>query len=281
MEDIIDKKVNVFLVGSRKSGTTSLANFLSSHKDISLSSTKEPDYFHNIISGPINDYHELFEWNKKIQLEASTSYTSNLDSTFQNCLNIEKYNPKAKIIYIVRQPIDRIRSHYRMSYERGDLNVSLNEALKSHRLLIDCSKYYSQINNYIQTFSKENVLILNNEDLNSKKTETSLVKFLGLSTGFDTNIGTDNSASADYRMPRDMDSILNNKLYAFIKLLFPISFIKYFKTKYYNKINSGMNLNLNEESKQIIKEELITEMVNLQKFISFDISKWIEQLKSL
>tara|TARA_B110000444_G_scaffold122923_1_gene115626 strand:+ start:398 stop:1069 length:672 start_codon:yes stop_codon:yes gene_type:complete len=223
----------------------------------------------------------MFDWNKNIQLDASTGYTSNLNNTKSICQAIYAYNPKAKVVYTIREPLERIRSHYRMSYERGDLNTSLNEALQSHKLLLDCSRYYSQINVFIHTFGKENVLILKSEELNNCETEKSIIYFLNLGQPFEKQIGVDNTADTDYRMPRSMDRILTNKLYAIIKSMFPKSTLAFVKSNYYKAKNKNLSMKLNLESKEILKKELIPEMHKLQTIIDFDVSNWTEKLNLL
>ena len=281
MNNLINKKVGVFLVGSRKSGTTSLANFLDSHIDISLGSIKEPNYFNDRDRKPLDSYHSLFDWSSKIQLDASTSYTANFDNSKNISEEIHGYNPSAKIIYIIRDPLDRIVSHYRMSYERGDINLTLNEAINSHKLLLSCSQYYSQINKYIISFGRKNVLILNNTDLNNTETKKKLIEFLQLNRSFNKEMSKDNAADNDFRMPKYMDGIFSNKIYFTIKKTVPKSIITYIKSKCYYRINRKMSLALNSKSKTLLQYELLTDMEKLQGIIDFDISSWIEKLKAL
>ena len=69
----------LFIIGSQKCGTTSLARWLNQHPDLSLCSNKEPNYFSiqfNDISE--DDYHKLFDEKdkeNKLFFEASTTYT--------------------------------------------------------------------------------------------------------------------------------------------------------------------------------------------------------------
>lgn len=281
IQNIAGKKVGVFLVGSRKCGTTSLANLLASHKDISLSKDKEPNYFNNTISKDLESYHTLFDWSKKIQIEASTSYTSDLKKSRSINEEIKKYNPSAKIIYIVRNPLERIKSHYRMSYERGDLHAPLDDALLSHQLLIDCSKYYSHIKNYITSWGRDNILIINNEELNSSLTEKSLIKFLNLDVPFSKNIGMDNTASTDLRMPKSIDRFLNSKITYFAKSLLPKSVIAKLKSLYYYRRNKNMTMDLNSNSRKLIKKELLTDLERLETIVDFNITHWIQNIKNL
>ena len=281
MENTTVKEVGVFLVGSRKSGTTSLANFLNSHIDVSLSKIKEPNFFSGSNSLDINTYHSLFDWSKKIQLDASTEYTALLKNTYQIAKAIHSYNRNAKIIYLVRNPIDRIISHYRMTYERGDVANSLDESIIANKLLIDCSKYYSQIKIYTALFGRSTIEVIKTEDLNNIEYEDKLINFLDLQTKFDRSILTDNAADSDYRMPKSIDFILTNKIYQYIKSSFPKSVTEFVKSRYYHSRNKNMSITLNTTTKRFIKQELLPEMKGFQSIVDFDITDWIDTLEKL
>ena len=119
-------KVNTFIVGAPKTGTTSLYYYLNQHTNVCMSSIKEPNFFSakevnslfykSQIVDDINEYHKLFSQNKKqIIGEASVSYLF-----FDEVPNrIYKYNPKAKIIILLRNPIERALSHYLMDFRLG------------------------------------------------------------------------------------------------------------------------------------------------------------------
>lgn len=275
--DSLENRVNIFLIGSRKSGTTSLANFLDSHTEISLSTIKESNYWDGKAIekvDSIESYHNLFNWNTLYQVDASTSY-----STYPICSadipqKLHKYNPEAKLIYLVRNPIDRIVSHYNMSYERGDLKGTLNEAIIHHPLLLACSKYYSQIKRFIDVYPIPQILIIDNDKLNSLETQRKLKSFIGLQNHFDAIISNDNAAGSDYRMPRGFDIVLNNKLYSIVKTLLPQSTIKYVKSKFFDSINEAKDSTLNEESLSFLRKELYSEIDQLQTIVDFDITSW-------
>ena len=103
-------KVDFFIVGAPKSGTTSLYHYLNQHSDINMSIVKEPNYFSaeelkrqdlyykaKIIS-VIDEYNNLFERKKNNQLlgEASVSYLFYSDVAGK----IKSYNPDAEIIIL-------------------------------------------------------------------------------------------------------------------------------------------------------------------------------------
>jgi len=271
------QKVNIFLIGSRKSATTSMANFLNNHVDISLSSIKEPNFFDAKSIGTIKtitEYHKLFDWSTKYQLDASTNYTTYPICDDKVAARIYEYNSSAKLIYLVRNPIDRIKSHYKMSYERGDLTGSLDDALLSHRLLLICSKYYEQISRYLEIFPKENILILNIDEISKNDSIKKIESFLELQTSFVSEMRSDNMANTDYRMPRKMDPILNHKAYNTIKKIMPISFVKLVKKVFFQKRNSNISIELSEMSLHLIRKELWSDMDKLQDMVDFDISDW-------
>ncbi len=102
-------KVNLFLVGAPKAGTTAMSHYLADHPEICLASLKEPGYFNadfaNRAVTRLEDYLSLFAGGKKkaeYRLDASTRYLQS------NCAidNILSYNPNAKFIVMLRNPLE-------------------------------------------------------------------------------------------------------------------------------------------------------------------------------
>ena len=111
---------NLFIVGAMKSGTSSLHNYLATHPEIYMSEFKEPQYFADLgkdISRnqfPTEEaYLSLFKnaGNAKIIGESSTNYSKIPEFTGVP-QRIKAFSPEAKIIYIMRDPIERALSHY-------------------------------------------------------------------------------------------------------------------------------------------------------------------------
>ena len=113
-------KVNFFIVGAPKSGTTALYTYLSTHPDIFFPSHKEPNFFaedYPNIGGRLktkSEYEKLFaNHQKKLAGDASVCYLSS-DTAPQE---IHSYNPQAKIIIMLRNPIDLfISEHSQLLY---------------------------------------------------------------------------------------------------------------------------------------------------------------------
>jgi hypothetical protein len=161
------------IIGAMKCGTTSLFKYLAQHPQISACSKKETGFFcHDIYFSKGYDYYQnLWNWNPKIHeiaLEASpgyTNFTAYLNAA-ENIKQIQKStNSNFKFIYILRNPIERIESHYingRIHRHKEALKP-LSEGVNS--VMIDLSKYAMQIDEYYQRFPANNILLLNFEDL--------------------------------------------------------------------------------------------------------------------
>lgn len=112
------KKVNLFLVGQRKCGTTSLHDWLTSEKNGEIQGSKikkEPNYWH---LSDVKNY-EVYQgyYNLKAHRLASFLLDSSTPYTWTNngiaLQRIAEYNPQAKIIFMVRNPVDRFFSDYK------------------------------------------------------------------------------------------------------------------------------------------------------------------------
>ncbi len=175
---------NTFIVGAAKAGTTSLYEYLSQHPQVYMSPVKEPHYFSRVRPSdsqkrfikPVLDpgkYAELFigAQGSKIIGEASPSYLSDLDAARR----IKKASPDAKIIIILRDPIERAYSHYLMDVRLGIQKKEFFEALiadyRSNKkgwsvshMYVELGLYSEQVGRYIDMFGN-NVIILMFHDL--------------------------------------------------------------------------------------------------------------------
>lgn len=118
--------VNFLIVGAQKSGTTALAKFLAQHKEVCIAPGKEihlfdaPDFDDRAKINEINKkYREAFSnySGQKLMGEATPSYMFLPWATKR----IYDYNPDMKLIFLLRDPVQRAVSHYSMSvYSRKE-----------------------------------------------------------------------------------------------------------------------------------------------------------------
>ncbi|MEQ6167665.1 sulfotransferase domain-containing protein [Ekhidna sp. MALMAid0563] len=113
----IDFKVNCFIVGAQKAGTSALFNYLLNHPEITGSTTKEVKYFSSdkLYSKGEKWYRRQFRYNPlknapSIAVDATPLYLY-LPIVPER---IEDYNSACKIIVMLRNPIDRAYSHWNM-----------------------------------------------------------------------------------------------------------------------------------------------------------------------
>ena len=180
-----DFKVNFMIIGAQKCGTTSLAEQLAKHPEICFCKTKEPAYFNTTADwqAGLSRYHALFTpAPREICGEASTSYTF-LPEYPETHSRLYSYNPELKLIYIMRNPVERIMSHYAHRLSLGRINALPENEVFARPDYINRTRYSYQIGPYLELFGRKNILLLLFEDYIHHQEETlkQTALFLGIS----------------------------------------------------------------------------------------------------
>ncbi len=171
-------RVNLFLIGAMKSGSTTLANYLDSHPQIQMSSEKEPGYFvPELWKGRRpEEYVSLFRQCEGIRYygDASTHY-SKLPTYAGVPGRICEYNSNARIIYVMRHPIERAISHY--FHNLRDLKYGREtrppaKAILEDPVYVAYSNYAMQIQPYFDRFGHEKVYPIIFEELKRSPNQT-------------------------------------------------------------------------------------------------------------
>lgn len=217
---------NFFIVGAAKCGTTALYHFLSQHPDVHLSPIKEPNHFstdirledlrpetrkrlqllevekyvegdmhvpmHRAFITDRERYLRLFRFAKGQQAigEASASYLFSKTAAAE----IKKFNPAARIIILLRDPVDRAFSHYQMDQRMAITTGSFEEALEedakrpvknwgSASLYLELGFYTEQVRRYVDQFPRNQILFLLSDELRGEPQATlnKVCDFLGVS----------------------------------------------------------------------------------------------------
>jgi hypothetical protein len=191
------RKPNLFLIGAMKSGTTYLNKLLGAHPAIFMCCPEEPSYFVDPRQlralwpeawdcgfwRSEENYLRLFQTAPDVVLlgEASTSYTKRpLVSGVPE--RIRSFNPDARFIYLLRDPVERTISHYwHMVWFHAERRRIL-EAVRSEPQYLDISYYAMQVRPYLELFGRERVAVLTFEQLTAAPVPTmqSLYGWLGL-----------------------------------------------------------------------------------------------------
>jgi hypothetical protein len=179
---------NFFVIGAMKAGTSSLYRYVSAHPDVFMpSDTKEPAFFaRNWKRGP-EWYRSLFdEAGDAVAMgEASTSYTKYPTITMvpQRMAGLV---PGARLIYLLRHPVERMRSHYAWLAVHGNETRPIDVALLDEPAYTAVSSYAMQIERFLPFYDRDLFLLLTSEELRAEREQTlrRVFEFLGVDPGF-------------------------------------------------------------------------------------------------
>lgn len=179
------------VIGAMKCGTTSLYYYLAEHPQVGMSRRKETDFFlaeHGNWAQGRDWYARQFPDDAPARGECSPNYTKRhlFDGVPKRIASV---CPDVKLIYLVRDPIERTVSHYQGSRQQGREERSFEAAVanveRSNYVLT--SRYHMQLQPYLDRFGEANLLVCTTEDLRAAPTETlqRIYRFLGVDAAFE------------------------------------------------------------------------------------------------
>jgi len=203
------KNPNLFIVGAPKSGTTFLYYYLKQHPDIYFPNFKEPHFFGSDLirrNGAYNlsldEYQDLFKTDKKIIGEASTFYIFSKNAPEE----IYNFNPKAKIIIMLRDLVDLVHSlHSQFVFSGDEVIEDFTQALELEDSRLSGNRIPNQttvvnklfytsnilslprsIKSFIRYFGRENIKFIDLDDIkkNPKKVYFETLEFLNIDSNF-------------------------------------------------------------------------------------------------
>lgn len=164
---------NLVVIGAMKCGTSSLHQYLNLHPQIQMSNHKELDFFTNINwNKGVDWYRSNFTNDAKIIGESSPNYTK-YPAFPEIPARMYSIIPNAKLIYIVRDPIKRIVSHYIHQYIARWENREFSKAMENldNNHYLNCSLYHMQLQQFLAYYSLEQILVIDLEDLSKNTNE--------------------------------------------------------------------------------------------------------------
>jgi len=292
------KMPNFLIIGANKSGTTTLYNYLKQHPEIYLSSLKEPHFFSYGYDercpiaeiSPITnlkDYCALFRQvsNETAIGEASTSYLNHPQAAkrIYSCL------PNAKLITILRDPVEGAYSKFLMEY-RKQFDISskqdplhvFEQAVRTSSSIRMNGLYYKKIQRYLQLFNQKQLKIYLFEDL--KNNTESLLQDVFLFLDVDENFHVDKSLDVYNAGGIPKNKTIYNYLEKSRRLSHTIKpFISEALLKQiYNVYANIRNFNFVQPPKLPleIRKQLIDiyrdDILHLQDLLHRDLSTWLE-----
>ena len=152
-----------FIIGAQKAGTTTLAAMLDQHPEIAVARPKEPDFFHSNWNRGIDWYRSCFPEPRDILVDASPSYTMaapDLGDTEAVPERIHALQPRARFIYLVRDPAERCHSAYWHEVRVGRERRSLRDAVRQRAYYTHASYYHRQLGGFLRFFPLEKFLFV-------------------------------------------------------------------------------------------------------------------------
>lgn len=156
---------NFFIIGAAKAATTSLSSLLELHPQAAMVRGKEPHFFSC-------DQRYQLGWERYLGLyshcggqraigDASTSY-SRIRYHGAVVDRIRRHVPEAKIIYMVRHPLQRMESAYieLLCTAGGQIFSSINDAVRRQPRILDSSRYGEVFDAYRQRFGESRIKIV-------------------------------------------------------------------------------------------------------------------------
>jgi len=221
-------RVDFIVVGAQKAGTTALFDYLLDDPAYALSKIKEVHFFddENVdwAKPDYDAYHTQFDWSAPaIRGEATPIYLY----WPRSLERIAAYNRDVKLIVMLRDPVERAWSHWRMETSRGvethpfawcirqgRARLFEAEPWGAHREFsyVERGFYGEQIERLFSIFPREQVLILQADELRRAPTGT-----LGRVNSF---LGAPSAAPVDHRdvhVGQDIGGQLNEDDDAFLR----------------------------------------------------------------
>lgn len=206
---------NFVVIGAMKCATTTLAVQLAAQPGIFLADPKEPNFFSNdeIFARGQAWYESLFAAAAGAELvgEASTHYTKL--PTYPHTL--ERFRaalPDAKLIYVIRHPIDRVVSQYIHEWSQRLLSGPIDDELAANPWIVDYGRYAMQIRPWLQAYGPERILPVFNERLRAQPQQEfeRVCAFLGYAGKPEwTQSGDQNISEQRLRKSPLRDAVLN------------------------------------------------------------------------
>lgn len=296
-------KPNFVIAGVQKAGTTSVYNYLSQHPEVYMSPVKETNFFerdwevlpdvqHIIAKKPY-----LASWENYLKLFAGVTNEIAIGEVSPNYLlhyecsmkRIQQFIPEAKIIFILRNPIQRAYSDYLM-HIRDAVGTGKNKSLiaqiqysgdKSHILLKGL--YSKALNYFYQKFDRNKIAVYLYDDLarDSLKFMQEMYKFLEVNPDYQVDVSRKLQTAA---VPKNqaINNLLRRK--NSLRTMAATTLKLFLPSETRQKIrNSLITLNstdkksrpLTAEEKAALKEYYQSDIEQLQDLLNKDLSHWL------
>jgi hypothetical protein len=233
------EKTDVVVIGAMKAASSTINAYLEDHPEVFMVSGGEPNFFsHDKNYEQGLDYYTSFfrsRTTERLCSEGSNSYSVR-DLFPKSAERMAAYNPDVKIVYMVRNPLDRIVSAW--TQKRVDspdkTPPTLDEAV--HALpdhFIGPSRYWYNIAPFREHFSDDQIFVGFMEDLhaNSKEFFAALCGFLGIAPVLQAQRPHMNKSAEKLVPTRTFDRLKRSPVTKIVKAVLPKEFQTFTKQR--------------------------------------------------
>lgn len=179
---------NLVVIGGLKCGTSSMHHYLGLHPEIQMSRPKELNFFVKELNWNLglDWYASRFDGRYPVRGESSPHYT-NLPRYAGVAERLGRTCPEARLIYMVRDPIERMLSHWAHStgagYETREIVPTLSDPDTPY---MNRSRYWLQLQAFLDHFDRSQIEVIAREDLLDERDRTMrrAFRFLGVDEEF-------------------------------------------------------------------------------------------------
>jgi hypothetical protein len=179
---------NLIVIGAAKCGTTSLHAYLDEHPEIAMSREKELHFFvdrKNWGRG-IEWYEAQFDASAPVRGESSPGYSAY--PLYEGVAErMARVVPDVKLVYLVRDPVERVVSHYTHRTVNWPEMGTIEEALADPHVrewLVTPSRYWLQLEQYLEHFPPEQILVVDSDELRASLPR--IFEFVGVDPSFES-----------------------------------------------------------------------------------------------
>jgi hypothetical protein len=272
---------NLIVIGAMKCGTTSLHYYLDTHPEISMSKKKELDFFILEKNWPKGAewYESNFVGRARIYGESSPHYT-NYPRFPGVPERMHSVIPDTKLIYLVRDPIERMISDYvhLRSIRRETRGVAEALTDRAENRYLNRSKYFMQLEQYLRYFPPSNIFVITQEELYHRRFETlqMIFRYLGVDDSFfSPRFNLIIHKTADKLQPDWVGFLLDQMSRTRFVHWIPLEMREKIKSSFLLPLSRRIERPLLEEGPRIeLRERLKDDVEQLRKFAGRSFQEW-------
>ena len=292
---------NFLIFGVQKAGTTSVYSYLQQHPQVFMSPRKETEFLgreptqtdepqltpggrEQIVT--IEDYQALFaDVTTEVAVgEASPNY---LFLHKRAVPAIQKYVPRAKLVAILRNPVERTYSDYLMHVRQvvgnqKPLAQQVKTSADSSFTLLK-GRYFTGVKHFLETFGHQQVKLFLYEDLKDDAAAlmANLYSFIGVDPQFAVDVGQ-RQQTAEVPKNQSINHLLrtNNPVRSAVGTLLRTVMPEEQRQKLRSHLIAANSagkeaLPLSEPDRQLLKAYYREDILQLQALIDRDLSTWL------